>query len=60
MITIILFIKKYEEKYNVLIINYKYKDYIFDRYNNIIIYVTDTCLYEEIFLHVVNNLGKSN
>ena len=46
---------KYEEKYNVLIINYKYKDYIFDRYNNIIIYVTDTCLYEEIL-----NLKKNN
>ena len=49
---------KYEKKYNLLIIPYELKDYIFERYNNLIIYITDTRLYDELM--VLKNNNKIN
>jgi hypothetical protein len=49
---------KYEEKYNLLIIPYELKDYIFERYNNLTIYITDTRLYDELM--VLKNNNKIN
>lgn len=39
---------EYEESNNLLIINYKFKNIIFNNYTDIIIYFTDTRLYHEI------------
>ena len=39
---------EYEESNNLLIINYKFKNIIFNNYKDIIIYFTDTRLYNEI------------
>lgn len=50
------YIIKYEEEYNLLIISYEFKDYIFKKYNNLIIYITDTRLYDEVLLLKNNNI----
>lgn len=42
-------IVKFEEDNNLLIINFRYKDIIFNNFKDIIIYYTDSRLYNEIF-----------